>query len=122
MPSVTFPDLPAARAFCDALKKLAGVPDPVRFPGTLEVAEPRALEAGGYEVSVPRKGPLALMLDADPATLTKDAVDLDGKVLAPKRATAKELADVRAALDTAREVAPEERKKDADPAIRAKGG
>lgn len=115
MPSVILPTRIAAQQLCDDLAKLLGIPDPARYPGTERWAEPQELADGTFAVPVPRKGALAELLgqlDADPTgkVLTADQVDKDGKVTKPKRVTAKELGDAKAALASARDVLPEERK------------
>jgi ribosomal protein L10 len=115
MPSVILPTRTAAQQLCDDLAKLLGIPDPVRYPGTERWAEPQELADGTFAVAVPRKGALAELLatlDADPTgkALVADQVDKDGKVVRAKRVTAKELGDTKAALASARDVLPEERK------------
>lgn len=115
MTFVIRPDRIAAQQLCDDLAKLLGIPDPERYPGTERWAEPQELADGTFAVAVPRKGALAEVLatlDADPSgkVLTVDQVDKDGKVTKPKRVTAKELGDTKAALAGAREVRPDERK------------
>lgn len=118
MPSVILPTKADAQTLCDQLAKLLGIPDPERYPGTARWAEPQELADGTWAVPVPRKGALAELLatlDADPTgkALTADQVDKDGKVTRPKRVTAKELGDAKAALSAAREVRPDERKAEA---------
>lgn len=115
MPSVILPTRAEAQTLCDQLAKILGIPDPARYPGTERWAEPQELADGTFAVPVPRKGALAELLaglDADPTgkVLTADQVDKDGKVTKPKRVTAKELGDAKAALASARDVLPEERK------------
>ena len=115
MPSVILATRIAAQQLCDDLAKLLGIPDPARYPGTERWAEPQELADGTFAVAVPRKGALAELLatlDADPTgkVLTADQVDLGGKVTKPKRVSAKELGDAKAALASARDVLPEERK------------
>ncbi|MBK7823335.1 MAG: hypothetical protein IPJ61_20325 [Tessaracoccus sp.] len=115
MPSVILPTRADAQQLCDQLAKLLGIPDPERYPGTERWAEPQELADGTFAVAVPRKGALAELLaslDADPTgkVLTADQVDIGGKVVRPKRVTAKELGDAKAALASARDVLPEERK------------
>lgn len=112
---VILPTRIAAQQLCDDLAKLLGIPDPARYPGTERWAEPQELADGTFAVPVPRKGALAELLaglDADPSgkALVADQVDKDGKVTKPKRVTAKELGDAKAALASARDVLPEERK------------
>jgi len=112
---VILPTRIAAQKLCDDLAKLLGIPDPARYPGTERWAEPQELADGTFAVPVPRKGALAELLatlDADPTgkVLTADQVDLGGKVTKPKRVSAKELGDAKAALASARDVLPEERK------------
>jgi len=115
MPSVILPTKADAQKLCDDLAKLLGIPDPERYPGTERWAEPQELADGTFAVPVPRKGALAELLaslDADPTgkVLTADQVDIGGKVVKPKRVTPKELTDAKAALASARDVLPEERK------------
>lgn len=115
MPAVILPTRIAAQQLCDDLAKLLGIPDPARYPGTERWAEPQELVDGTFAVAVPRKGALAELLatlDADPTgkVLTADQVDFGGKVTKPKRVTAKELGDAKAALAGAREVRADERK------------
>lgn len=105
----------AAQTLCDQLARLLGIPDPERYPGTERWAEPQELADGTFAVAVPRKGALAELLgalDADPSgkALVADQVDIGGKVVRAKRVSAKELGDTKAALASAREVLPEERK------------
>lgn len=112
---VILPTRGEAQALCDQLAKLLGIPDPARYPGTERWAEPQELADGTFAVPVPRKGALAELLatlDADPTgkALTADQVDKDGKVTKPKRVSPKELGDAKAALASARDVLPEERK------------
>lgn len=115
MPSVILPTKADAQQLCDQLAKLLGIPDPERYPGTERWAEPQELADGTFAVAVPRKGALAELLgalDADPSgkALVADQVDIGGKVVRAKRVSAKELGDTKAALASAREVLPEERK------------
>ena len=122
MPHVILPTRADAQKLCDDLAKLLGIPDPERYPGTERWAEPVALADGTFAVAVPRKGALAELLatlDADPTgkALTADQVDTGGKVVRAKRVTAKELGDAKAALATAREIAPGERKVSAVEAV-----
>lgn len=118
MPSVILPTRVEAQALCDQLAKLLGLPDPERYPGTERWAVPRELADGTWAVPVPRKGPLAELLDALDAKpvelaklLTEDQIDgPSGKVARAKRATVAELSDVRGKLDAARVVRPDEEK------------
>lgn len=118
MADVILPNRAQAQKLVDTLDALLGLPDPVRYPGTANWAVPRELADGTWAVPVPRKGPLAELLDAldaKPAAiaklLTEDQVDgPSGKVARAKRATVAELADVRGKLDAARVVRPDEEK------------
>lgn len=123
MPDVILPTRKAAQDLCDQLDALLGIPDPVRYPGTATWAVPRELADGTWAVPVPRKGPLAELLDALDAKpveiaklLTEDQIDgPSGKVARAKRATPAELADVRGKLNAARVVRPDEEKPTAAP-------
>ena len=109
-----------ATAASGAPSESASKADWVEFAASLGIdtdrlTKPRPLADGTWELPVPRKGALAELLatlDAAPSgkALVADQVDKDGKVVRAKRVTAKELGDAKAALASARDVLPEERK------------
>lgn len=120
MPAVVLPTQAEAVALVAKLDALLGLPDPVRYPGTLTWAIPRELADGTWCVPVPRKGPLLELLgalDADPTgkALVAEQVDgVSGKVTKARRVKPAELTDVQAKLAAAREVRIDEEKPAAD--------